>query len=146
MSQLDFVSTNAGLEVFSLNGMFTCMEAEPDQEPMSSIMPDVMACLERSGFFRKLDDLLCPEDNSQPHADCSGDFQLSKSILQAAGFNSSELTDIFGVLGSQGGGCDCEILYNVTESSRLKADYWRNRARGLNERGKHVSSRPEVDE
>jgi hypothetical protein len=27
---------------------------------------------------------------------------------------------ISGVLGSQGGFCDCQILYNVTESSRLK--------------------------
>ena len=116
------------------------MEAEPDHELISSITPDVMTCLERSEFFRKLDDLLCPEDHSQPHADCSGDYQLSKSILQGAGFDSEELTDIFGVLGSWGGCCDCEILYNVAESSRLKAEYWRNRARGLDERAKHVSS------
>jgi hypothetical protein len=101
--------------------MFTCMEAEPDQELISSITPDVMTCLERSGFFRKLDDLLRPEDYSQPHADCSGDYQLSKSILPAAGFDSADLTDIFNVLRSQGGCCDCEILYNVAESSRLKA-------------------------
>ena len=118
---------------------FTCVETDPDHDLISSITPDVMTCLERSGLFRKLDDLLCPEGRSQPRANCSGDYQLSKSILQAAGFDSSELTDIFGVLGSQGGCCDCEILYNVAESSRLKADYWRDRAKGLNARGKHVS-------
>ena len=118
---------------------FTCVETDPDHDLISSITPNVMTCLERSGLFRKLDDLLCPEGRSQPPANCSGDYQLSKSILQAAGFDSSELTDIFGVLGSQGGCCDCEILYNVAESSRLKTDYWRNRAKGLNARGKHVS-------
>jgi hypothetical protein len=98
-----------------------------------------MTCLERSGFFRKLDDLLCPENHSQPHADCSADDQLSKSILQGAGFDTPELTDIFSVLRSQGGCCDCEILYNVAESNRLKADYWRNRAKGLNAVAKHIS-------
>jgi hypothetical protein len=121
--------------------MFTCMEGDSDHDLISSITPDVMTCLERSGFFRKLDDLLCPKNHSQLSADCSGDYQLSKSILQTAGFDSSELTDILGVLGSQGGCCDCEILYNVAEFSRLKADYWRNKARGLNETTKHVSPR-----
>jgi len=121
---------------------FTCMETDPDHDLISSITPDVMTCLERS-LFRKRDDLLCPEHPSQSRADCSGDYQLSKSILQAAGFDSSELTDIFGVLGSQGGGCDCEILYNVAESSRLKSEYWRNRAKGLEVHAKHVPhSRP----
>ena len=90
-----------GLAVFRSNGMFTCMEAEPDPDLISSITPDVMTCLERSGFFRKLDDLLRPEDHSLPHADCRADYELSKSILQEAGFDSSELTDIFGVLRSQ---------------------------------------------
>jgi Protein of unknown function (DUF2695) len=123
--------------------MFTSMEADRDHDLISSITPDVMTCLERSGFFHKLDDLLSPEHHSQSRADCSGDYRLSKSVLQAVGFDSSELTDIFGVLGSQGGGCDCEILYNVAESSRLKSEYWRNRAKGLEVHAKHVPhSRP----
>jgi hypothetical protein len=116
------------------------MEADPDNDLISSITPDVMTCLERSGFFCKLDDLLCPEDHPQPPAGCSGTYQLSESILQAAGFDSAELTDIFGVLASQGGHCDCEILYNVVESSRLNAEYWRDRAKGLDAPAKHFPS------
>ena len=28
----------------------------------------------------------------------------------------------------QGGFCDCEVLYNVLDESRLKAEYWTARA------------------
>jgi Protein of unknown function (DUF2695) len=120
--------------------MFACM-TDPHHDLILSITPDVMTCLERSGFFHKLDDLLCAEDQSQPRTDCAGDYQLSERILRADGFDSTELADIFGVLRSQGGCCDCEILYNVVESNRLKAAYWRNQAKGLDARAKHASSR-----
>jgi hypothetical protein len=43
------------------------------------------------------------------------------------------------MLDSQGGCCDCELLYDVAEFSRLKTDYWRNRTRRPNARAKHVS-------
>ena len=29
---------------------------------------------------------------------------------------------------ARGGYCDCEILYNALDESRLKAEYWRARA------------------
>ena len=35
---------------------------------------------------------------------------------------------MFHVLMARGGYCDCEILYNAVEESRLKAEYWRARA------------------
>ena len=109
--------------------MFTDMDADSNHDLVSSIIPDVMICLDRVGFFRKLDDVLCPADGSPAGDSCGGDYTLSKSILQAAGFDPSELKDIFSVLGSLGGCCDCEILCNVAESSRLKAKYSRSRGR-----------------
>lgn len=36
----------------------------------------------------------------------------------------------FHVFMSMGGYCDCEILFNVAESSRLKAEYWLARTEG----------------
>jgi hypothetical protein len=107
------------------------MEADPDNELIASISPDVMKCLVRSGFFEKLDDLLCPRDHSHQREGCRGDYKLSESVLLASEFERTDLDDIFGVLRSKGGCCDCEILYNVAESSRLKAEYWRSRAEGL---------------
>lgn len=111
--------------------MFTDMDADPGHDLISSITPDVMICLDRAGFFRKLDDVLCPADGSPAGESCGGDYTLSKSILQAAGFDSSDLGDVFSVLGSLGGCCDCEILFNVAESSRLKAKYRRSLGREL---------------
>lgn len=104
------------------------MDSAPDDELISSIAPDVMTCLGRWAFFEKLDELLSPEDNSTPSKRCDGTFKLSESILIAAGFDQDELKDIFAVLRSKGGCCDCEVLYNVIETSRLKGKYWRSRA------------------
>jgi hypothetical protein len=63
-----------------------------------------MKCLDRSGFFEKLDDLLSPKETTLPRKGCGGDYKLSESVLRAAGFESEELADIFGVLRSQGFG------------------------------------------
>ena len=115
------------------------MEADPDDDLINLITPDVMKCLDYEDFFGKLDDLLCPADCSRK--ECRGDYQLSESILQAAGFDSSELSDILSVLRLKGGCCDCEILYNATESSRLKAEYWRDR---IHRRSATNNPRPET--
>ena len=94
---------------------------------ISSITPDVMKSLTRSHFFERLDNLLCPKEGSSPR-ECNGDYEVSEPILRDAGYKPEAVREIFDVLRSQGGCCDCEILYNVAESSRLKANYWRSRA------------------
>jgi len=38
--------------------------------------------------------------------------------------NGEDVRDVLDVLRSQGACCDCEVLYNVAENSRLKARYW----------------------
>lgn len=109
------------------SGILMCMEVDPDDELITLITPDVMKCLDYENFFGKLDDLLCPKDRTGTSEECRGDHRLSESILYAAGFDSSESSDILSVLRSKGGSCDCEILYNVVKSSRLKAEYWKHR-------------------
>jgi len=118
------------------------MEADPDHDLIASITSDVMKCLQRSKFFEKLDDILSPSDGSQPQEICNGNYRLSEAILQESGFGSSDFADIFNVLRSQGEFCDCEILYNASESNRLKAEYWRDRARGLETQPKHGPPSP----
>ncbi len=109
------------------------MDDSTDSDLIAAITPDVMACLRRSQFFEKLDDLLSPSEGSGScHKQCSGDYKLSEDILRSGGYDSEALRDVFGVLRSQGGCCDCEILYNVAEPSRLKATYWRSRAHNPN--------------
>ena len=117
------VKTDRAAEAIS-TAIFAGMDADLDHDLISSITPDVMISLDRAGFFRKLDDVLCPADGSAALESCGGDFTLSKSILRAARFDPSNLKDIFAVLGELGGSCDCEILYNVAGSGRFKAKYW----------------------
>jgi hypothetical protein len=111
-----------------------------DNDSVSPIAPDVMKSLTRSGYFEKLDDLLSPEENSIPPKSCDGTYRLSEAVLLASGFMRDDLHDVYAVLGSKGGCCDCEVLYNVAETSRLKAKYWRSRAAGEPSRSPHSRS------
>ena len=42
--------------------------------------------------------------------------------------DSDDVADVPGVLRFSGACCDCEVLYNVAEESRLKSRYWKARA------------------
>ena len=97
----------------------------PDQELIASIAPDVLGALQQKGFFAALDELLCPANEKSEPQKCSGDFRYAKRALQACGFEQSDSSDVFHVLMEQGAFCDCEILYNVANESRLKTKYWR---------------------
>ena len=103
----------------------------PDSELIDDITPDVMRALDRAGVFQALDDILCPADGSQPRRECHGDYRHARAVLLARRFREDELFNVFHVLMARGGHCDCEILYNAVETSRLKAEYWRARAEGI---------------
>lgn len=134
-----------------LGGTLTIMRPDPadaphspeneDDELIISITPDVMKCLAACEFFEELDNRLCPVDVSKARELCRGDYAVSISILRARGFDEAAIADIFGVLRAQGGFCDCEVLYNVIETNRLKAEYWRARAAGLEPLTNHNSKR-----
>jgi len=113
------------------------MDGDPDSDLISSITPDVMTCLHRSLFFERLDDLLCPKEESNERAFCAGNYRISERVLEESGFDSGDWKDIFCVLKAQGGCCDCEILYNVVESNRLKSEYWKSRVGGSDAKPKH---------
>jgi uncharacterized protein DUF2695 len=102
----------------------------PDEELIDSITSDVMKCLSGARFFEALDDVMCPQQAGCKRAQCWGDFRNSRPILVQRGFTEDEFFDVFHVLMRQGGFCDCEILYNAVEQSRLKAEYWTARAEG----------------
>lgn len=103
----------------------------PDDELIESIAPDVMKCLVGARFFEALDEVMCPNEAGSERARCYGDFRNARPVLLNGGFNDDELFEVFHVLMRQGGFCDCEILYNVAEESRLKAEHWIARSKGL---------------
>ncbi|MBB3205676.1 hypothetical protein FHS27_001480 [Rhodopirellula rubra] len=103
----------------------------PDEELIADITPDVMRILTAIGFFRKLDDIMCPNDTTVRRAQCWGDYRNAKPLLLSNGITENELFDVFHVLMLQGGFCDCEILYNVLDENRLKAEYWQAKSSGI---------------
>jgi hypothetical protein len=110
----------------------------PDAELIADIAPDVMRCLAGATFFEALDDVLCPAEGPHPRQPCHGDYRHSRAALLACGFREDEFFDVFHVLMTRGSYCDCEILYNAVEKSRLKAEYWRARAEKIEPYDPHV--------
>jgi hypothetical protein len=99
-----------------------------DDDLIDSIAPDVLKVLASKGFFEALDDQLCPADPGQTHPSCGGTYVISTEILSLDGFGPEEIAEITKVLASRGACCDCEILFNVAEESRLKSQYWKARS------------------
>ncbi len=106
------------------------MNEEPNTEEdfVASIAPYVTGVLTANRFFAMLDDMLSPDDDSKATVRCVGDYANSKRILTELGFDATAIDDVFRVLRSRGGFCDCEILCNAVETPRLKATYWRAQA------------------
>lgn len=111
----------------------------PDDELVANIEGHVMKALDASGAIAALDERFCPTDAGAPRARCHGDYRIAREVFSARGFDQQELFDIFHVLMAHGGHCDCEILYNAVESSRLKGEYWTARAEGREPRTPHSS-------
>jgi hypothetical protein len=109
-----------------------------DAEFAESIAEEVIAVLEGHRFFALLDDLYCPTDPTMSERKCGHSYATSIEILKTLGMDSEEIADVLAVLKSRGGCCDCEILYNVAEESRLKAAYWKARYRELTEEQRSV--------
>jgi hypothetical protein len=100
---------------------------ENDAGFIEAIAPDVLKALEHVRFFEVLDDQMCPSDPAQPEATCHGSYVISTAILTDRGFDSDAVGEIIQVLEARGAHCDCEILFNVAENSRLKSGYWKSR-------------------
>lgn len=105
----------------------------PDEKLMKSIASDVLVAVERAGAIAALDDLMAPESDTHAPEPCHGDFRLLKKVLVEKGFGKrgeiDEISDICHVMMSRGGYCDCEVLYNVVETNRLKSRYWKQRVK-----------------
>ena len=100
--------------------------AHPDENLIAAIKPDVLKTLHACGFFTALDEMLYPKKAGSSRQECSGDFRHSKQVLETCGILKADWSDVFHVLMAEGAFCDCEVLYNATPESRLRAEYWRS--------------------
>jgi hypothetical protein len=111
--------------------------ADEEQGYLKAITPGVMAHLERSNFFNELDQLFSPDDRSVTAKKCDGSFSASGEILKRFDLSDELTADVFEVLRSKGGFCDCEVLYNVAPDSRLRSAHWKRQAAPLTPRHPH---------
>ena len=51
----------------------------PDEELIADITPDVMRILKGTGFFDRLDDVMCPAEAGKTPALCWGDFRNTRT-------------------------------------------------------------------
>jgi len=92
-----------------------------DPEIIGPIGSDVMGALERSRFFERLDDRLCPADPAQPRTVCGHSFATTIRILRDLAIDLNELQDVIGYFRANGAHCDCEVLDKLATQSRFKA-------------------------
>ena len=111
----------------SSSGDEQMVEELDNDESIEAITPYVIEALRKRKFFERLDDQLSPVDASIPAKLCAHTYDISTAILKQCGFDAAEIEDIKQVISQNGGCCDCEILYNVAEESRLKSKYWKGR-------------------
>ncbi len=99
---------------------------QSDEQYIAEISSAVLNVLRKRKFFQALDDILAPV--SSKAESCHGDFRHSKKVLKRIGLTTSDdWSDVSGVLQAHGGFCDCEVLYNVADQSRLASNYWKSK-------------------
>jgi hypothetical protein len=116
------------------SGERTDCSQQDQREFIESITPDAMRVLAARDFYTALDDRLSPLDDSAAKEECRHTYELASAILGAKGFPSQDMEEVIDVLRLQGACCDCEILYNVEETSRLKAKHWQAKVREFESR------------
>src|SRR5665213_2483889 len=98
-----------------------------DEDLLGDITPNVMACLKRERFFERLEARVFP-DSPDRRSLCDHTFSNAAALLAEYGHDENAQEDIFAVMRSKGGFCDCEIIWNVAEDSPAREAYWRARA------------------
>jgi hypothetical protein len=94
-----------------------------DEETVESIKETILDVIQtKTTFIKQLDSLFTEEK-----AVCFGDFRHAKQVLSDLSFTTDEQFDIFHVFMSEGGYCDCEILYNTFKETEYSKKYWATR-------------------
>jgi hypothetical protein len=73
-----------------------------EDEFIEDIAPDVLAIIERDGFFAALDDVFCPSDDAITPAVCAHSFEQSEKLLLGIGIEQEHVADVLSVLRSRG--------------------------------------------
>jgi Protein of unknown function (DUF2695) len=106
------------------------MSTSDDEEFESfieDITPDVFASLQRENFFTSLEARIFPEGSTDRN-ECDGSFSAATALLTDLGHDEDAREDVFDVMRSKGGFCDCEIILNAAPESAARATYWKKKS------------------
>ena len=96
-----------------------------DPETIESIKEIILGIIKnKTPFINELDSRFMTGNTV-----CHGDFRYAKEILSQLNFTPEEQFDIFHVFMSEGGYCDCEILYNIFHETEYAKQYWKNKSK-----------------
>jgi hypothetical protein len=95
-----------------------------DAEFLNEVAEDVLGVLRKSRFFGRLEDRFCAPQSPAIPLKCSHSFALSIQVLRELGMDAQDIGDVLAVFRHRGACCDCEVLHNVADRSRLKMSYW----------------------
>jgi hypothetical protein len=87
-----------------------------------------MGALQRSRFFQRLDDRMCPLDPTQARIACGHSFVNTIRILRELAIDLNELQDVVGYFRANGAHCDCEVLLKFAGESRLSSECGKSRS------------------
>lgn len=104
-----------------------------DDALLADITPHVMGVLVRDKFFERLEARVFPE-SPDPCRLCNHSFEFATALLAEDGHDERAQEDVFAVMRSRGGFCDCEIIWNVAENSPVTESYWRARESAINDK------------
>jgi hypothetical protein len=94
----------------------------------AGVSAHTLELLSKKKLFERLDERLCPADSTHARAWCQGGFELTARILSEAGIEPEQVEPILQELAANGSSCDCGVLFNAAQESRLKTEYWLARA------------------
>lgn len=95
-----------------------------DAEFISEVAEDVLGVLKKSHFFARLERHFCAHQAPGLAPQCAHTFALSIQVLRELGMDAQDIGDVLAVLRFRGAACDCEVLQNVADRSRLKPHLW----------------------
>jgi hypothetical protein len=105
------------------------MDQSLDASLINDIADDVLRVLSQIRLFERLDDLYCPTGTEVLPVKCRHDYAQTELILTEGEMDEQEVKEVVAVLDASGGHCDCEVLYNLAETSRFKSLYWQTRSK-----------------
>jgi len=106
-------------------------EDRDESDLIGSISDNVIQSLDNRDLFDRLERMVWP-DGPDGQKVCDHTFRHLQTLMDADNFPERDYReDVFDVMRSRGGFCDCEIMLNVAPNCEFRERYWKQRTAEL---------------